>query len=224
MAGLTTSAKLTKTQAAAVLFVSGFALTMAMEVFLFKLLGCDISLEPLFTNRIDPRDIGNIKSFYQGCLTLLLLVWVNIGIVTIMLRRVRTIRASKLAATLYAMIALWICLGLASITHMIATNIYGHIPSASGGGEPVTGRLILNKDGEAFWLDTRIEGTQKSSELAFRAKDPTITARSRVVRLYYEDEHIMVVEVDNSHGGERETVTMILSKSLVDAFITDRKL
>lgn len=29
----------------------------------------------------------------------------------------------------------------------------------------------------------------------------------------------MVVDIDDSHGGEGEIVTMILNKSLVDAFI-----
>jgi len=129
----------------------------------------------------------------------------------------------RLQRFLYVMSALLSCLVIAFATHIIATHLYVHIPAAAGGGRPITGRLILNKDGEAFWAEARIVGTNKPSELQIPFIDPTITPRSRVAKLYYEDEHIMVIGVDNSHGGEGEAVNMILNKSLVDAFLIDRK-
>ena|SRR5579864_3419586 len=210
--------------AGALLFVVACAFLLALEPFVFSLLGCDISLKPLLDGHASMSDITQSKSFYKACFSVILVVWTGIVFSAIMIGRIKRMAKSsrKQPMAMYAIVGLFVCTTLASAGYTIATGIYGHIPAASGGGQPLKGRLILNKDGEAFWAEARITGTHNIAELQFRVKDPVITPRSRVAKVYYEDDHNMVVQIDDSHGGEGEIVTMILNKALVDAFITDK--
>ncbi|HEY1939957.1 MAG TPA: hypothetical protein VGJ33_18665 [Candidatus Angelobacter sp.] len=213
-----------KIVAAGVLFVVACAFLVALEPFVFSLLGYDIRLIRWFTGDASRNDIAKIKSFYRACFSVILLVWSGIACSAIMIARIKRMARSsgRQMMAMYAIVGLFVCTTLASVGYTIANNIYGHIPAASGGGRPLQGRLILNKDGEAFWAEARITGTHNIAELQFRVADPFITPRSRVATVFYEDDHSMVLEIDNSHGGEPETVFMVLSKSLVDAFIIDR--
>lgn len=211
----------------AVFFVVACAFLVAFEPFVFMLLGSDISVKSVLDGTATQRQIVESNLFYTACFKLIVVVWVGVSLTAFMIARAKrltntNIRSKHFGATIYAVIGLFVCATLGAATHNVAVDIYSHIPAASGGGQPTIGRLILNKDGEAFWAEARIVSSQKTSELQFLAKDALISPRSRIAKLYYEDEHSMVVQIDDSHGGEGEIVTMTLNKSLVDAFITDK--
>jgi hypothetical protein len=208
-----------------IFFVVACAFLVVLEPFIFFLLGSDIRLKSVLDGTATERQIAESNLFYTACLKLIAVVWVGILFTASIIARAKRLAntsSKHFSVTIYAVIGLFVCATLGAATHNVAVDIYNHIPAASGGGQPTVGRLILNKDGEAFWVEARIIGSQKASELQFAAKDALISPRSRIAKLYYEDEHSMVVQIDDSHGGEGEIVTMTLNKSLVDAFITDK--
>ncbi len=106
------------------------------------------------------------------------------------------------------LLMLFFFMSIVFATRIIADMVYPHIPEASGGGAPVFGSLILHKDGgEEFWKEAGIGQNDKI----------TTNPRSRLVRLLYQDEHIMIVQVFGNPNLKR----MTLNKSLVDAFVLD---
>lgn len=120
------------------------------------------------------------------------------------------------------------CFGGITMTFIVAKKIYPKVPEALGGGKPISGRIILNKEGAEFWLDAGVEKSDPSKKTDDTFED---TARSRSVKILYQDEHVMVIDVQTTRVtpklGETgnvkstQTRTMLLNKSLVDAVIID---
>jgi hypothetical protein len=146
-----------------------------------------------------------------------------------LVKRVIEARAARVTFT-YIQIAVVLCLGTVSVADQIAHSLYGRIPEALGGGQPIAGRIILNKEGVEFWKEAGIEKSDPARIWEIFDDTP----RSRSARILYQDEHVMVIEVNETAPDltipdpiiKRATSikTMILSKSLVDAVITDERL
>jgi hypothetical protein len=132
------------------------------------------------------------------------------------------------AAFLAAATILLACFGGITATFIIARGIYPKVPEALGGGKPLLGRIILNKEGAEFWRDAGVEKSDPTKKTDDTFED---TARSRSAKILYQDEHVMVIEVQTTRvtpklgePGEvksTQTRTILLNKSLVDAVIID---
>jgi hypothetical protein len=164
------------------------------DIATFKFLGFNLRFQQL-----------NILKIF----TLIGAVWIAIVFVLnagLMMRRSNK-KINRVAA-IAILVMLFLGLDMVGVTSLIADNFYRFMPEASGGGEAVFGYLILKKDGgEDFWKEAGIA----------QDADITSTPRSRFIRLLYQDEHVMVIQVH----GKLELKRLTLNKSLVDAFVTD---
>jgi hypothetical protein len=147
-------------------FAVAAGLLVIVELAVFLLLGCDIRT-PLLNGSSSLKDRTQMKLFFEGCSWLIVWVWAGIALTIVMLKVKKMMKPAK-----YAVIGLVGCVILVSATHTIANYIYSHIPAASGGGKPLIGRLVLNKDGEAFWTDTRMLGPTKVQSCSSQPKMP----------------------------------------------------
>ena len=157
-------------------------------------------------------------------LTLLLGVSSAIYFQTWLFRKIIVIPA---AISISAIVLLG-CFGGITATFIVAKKIYPKVPEALGGGKPLSGRIILNKEAAEFWVEAGVEKSDPPNKTDDTFDD---TARSRSVKILYQDEHVMVIEVQSTRVTPKlgvrgvvkstQTRTMLLNKSLVDGVIID---